>query len=307
MTPRPLDLLDLPILYRHRSEALSLDATRLLTRGNPLGAMGFMPYFNPARHIYSAINHEDGISMVGGVTHTKEESIARLLYLAPLPALTHPGLSALIENLTVQAANWGAYHLLAEVDETSDVFPAMRSAGFSVYAWQRIWNLSEVPIGENATIWAKADPLRLTAIQSLYHYIVPPLLQPIEPTPRQVSGLVYIEGARGYATITSGLRGIIITPLIHPETANVPQLLTGLLQTLTRRRNRPVYLCVRSYQAWLEPALEDLGAKASPRQAVMVKHLARLIKEEQNVRAAQPATAIPASQITHVQTKQQEK
>ena len=48
-------------------------------------------------------------------------------------------------------------------------------------------------------------------------------------------------------------------------------------------------MCVRSYQAWLEPVLEDLGAKAADRQAIMVKHLARLVKEEQAVMAKQPA------------------
>jgi hypothetical protein len=30
---------------------------------------------------------------------------------------------------------------------------------------------------------------------------------------------------------------------------------------------------VRSYQAWLETAIEDLGAEAGPRQAVMAKQL----------------------------------
>jgi hypothetical protein len=35
-----------------------------------------------------------------------------------------------------------------------------------------------------------------------------------------------------------------------------------------------VYVCIRSYQSWLEAAMEDLGAEAGPKQAVMVKHLA---------------------------------
>jgi hypothetical protein len=39
---------------------------------------------------------------------------------------------------------------------------------------------------------------------------------------------------------------------------------------------RPVYLAVRSYQAWLEHALEDAQAQVSPRQALMVKHLVKL-------------------------------
>jgi hypothetical protein len=50
-----------------------------------------------------------------------------------------------------------------------------------------------------------------------------------------------------------------------------------------------VHVCVRSYQAWLEPVLADLGAKPGQRQAVMVKHLARLVKDPAVARATQPA------------------
>ena len=67
MTPRPLDLLDLPTLYRYRAEAVSLDSARMLTRGNPLGAAGFMSYFNLARHLYTAVSQENGATMLGGV------------------------------------------------------------------------------------------------------------------------------------------------------------------------------------------------------------------------------------------------
>jgi hypothetical protein len=36
---------------------------------------------------------------------------------------------------------------------------------------------------------------------------------------------------------------------------------------------RPVYISIRSYQAWLESFLAESGAKSGPRQALMVKHL----------------------------------
>ena len=77
-------------------------------------------------------------------------------------------------------------------------------------------------------------------------------------------------------------------PLIHPEVADVSAKIVSLVNHLPDRRNRPVYLCVRSYQAWLEPALEDLSAHTGERQAVMVKHLTRLVRDEQNVLVTQP-------------------
>jgi hypothetical protein len=295
MPPRPLDLLDLPILYRYRAEAISLDTTRLLTRGNPLSAVGLMAYLNPARHLYSAINPLNGTSLLGGVTHLSGDPFARLLYLAPLSALTHPDLPSLIENLAAEAGNWGAFHILAEADEDSDAFPALRAAGFSVYAWQRIWDLSEIPLDGGSRLWQKASATSLPAIQSLFHQIVPPLLHPIEPMPKRALGLVCNDGIKGYVQISYGLAGILFSPLIHPEATGVTEKLVSLLNHLPDRRSRPVYLCMRSYQAWLEPALQDLGARPGPRQAVMVKHLTRLVKDEQAVLATQPARVVPAS------------
>jgi hypothetical protein len=61
---------------------------------------------------------------------------------------------------------------------------------------------------------------------------------------------------------------------------------------------------VRSYQAWLEPVLADLGARAGERQAVMVKHLARLIKDEQTLRAAQPTgVSVQPSRVSRYQNR----
>ncbi len=302
--PRPLDLLDLPSLYRYRGEALSLDSVRLLTRGNPLSAAGLVAYFNPARHIYSAVNAIDGDVLLGGIIHTQGDSFARLLYLAPQRHLTHPNLPPLIEHLASEAGTWGAFHILAEVDEDSDAFPALRAAGFSVYAWQRIWDISEIEANtEESVCWQKAQSPNLHAIQNLFHQIVPPLLQPVEPTPKRASGLVCNQGGMCYVRLSQGIAGSVLTPLIHPEATGVSDKIRALAGKIPYRNGRPIYLCVRSYQTWLEPVLADLGAKPGPKQAVMVKHLAHLVKKEQYARATQPGNAIPASHIRQAQAK----
>jgi len=132
MSIRPLALLDLPYLYSFREEAIGLDTARTLTRGNPLGAVGLFGYVNPVRHIYSAIiNGGDGQTVLGGIIHSRNETFAKLLYIAPSSQLNHPDLPALIEDLSAQAGAWGAFHVLAEVDETSDAFVALRKSGFS--------------------------------------------------------------------------------------------------------------------------------------------------------------------------------
>jgi hypothetical protein len=310
MPIRPLALLDLPYLYSFRDEAIGLDTARTLTRGNPLGAVGLFAYVNPARHIYSAIANGEKDSVLGGIIHSRDETFAKLLYLAPSSQLGHPNLPELLENLSAQAGEWGAFHVLAEVDENSEAFVPLRKAGFSVYAWQRMWETTEV--AESASIshagqaikpeaWTRARSIHLPAIQSLYHQIVPPLLQPVEPQPKTSIGWISNDGAKCYVGVTDGVYGIVLMPLIHPEARDVGAKLALLINNLSDRKNRPVYVCVRSYQAWLEPVLADLGAKAGQRQAVMVKHLAHLVKDAAVARATQPTgVSVQPSQASPV-------
>jgi hypothetical protein len=300
MSIRPLALLDLPYVYSFREEAIGLDTVRMLTRGNPLSAVGLFGYVNPVRHIYSAIVNSEGESVLGGIIHSRNDPFAKLLYIAPLSQLNHPDLPELIENLSVQAGNWGAFHVLAEVDEMSDAFVALRKAGFSVYAWQRMWNVSEITEAGSGSDWTRVKSVHLPSVQSLYHQIVPPLLHPFEPQPKFPTGWICNEGVKCYVSMVHGVYGIVLTPLIHPEATDVSKKLASLINNLPDRRNRPVYLCVRSYQAWLEPVLSDLGAQGADRQAVMVKHLARIIKEEQTVPAVHSGARVQPSQVSRV-------
>ncbi len=305
MTVRPLDLRDLPHLYHFRDEVVSLDTVRTLTRGHPLGASGLLAYINPVRHIYSAIADSEDRCLMGGITQARGESFAKLLYLAPATHLDHPELPALMENLSAEAGSWGAFHILAEVGETHEAFVALRSAGYSVYAWQRMWDVSTVSPVSASSSWKRVTSVDLPAVQTLYHQIVPPLLQPLEPLPQRQIGLICNEGVKCYVGLSTGLAGIVLTPLIHPEATQVSAKLTSLIHNLPNRGGRQVYLCVRSYQAWLEPVLEDLGAHTSERQAVMVKHLTRLVKDEQMVKAVQPATvSVQPSRVSGMQKQE---
>lgn len=292
MSVRSFDLRDLPLIYQYRNEAISLDTLRLLTRGNPLGALSLVAYIDPRRHVYSAVATDEGTTLLGSITQINGEASARLLYVAPASCLNHPALPTLIEHLIAEAGTWGALHVLAEVEETSEAFPSLRRAGFSVYAWQRLWEVSSLARASESSAWTRARAFHLPALQSLYHQIVPPLLQAIEPPPKRAAGFICCgEPLRGYVNMASGQMGIVLTPLIHPEIAAVGQKLTALVGALPHRDERPIYLCVRSYQAWLEPVLEDLGALSGPRQAVMVKHVARPVREEQTARVVKPSTA----------------
>jgi len=301
MSIRPLAIFDLPYLYSFRDQSIGLDTARTLTRGNPLGAVGLFAYVNPVRHIYSAIVNGERESVLGGIIHSREDTFAKLLFIAPSSQLDHPALPELIESLSAQAGSWGAFHVLAEVDERSDVFVALRRAGFSVYAWQRMWDVSEITEVNSSFEWKRVKPVHTQMVQSLYHQIVPPLLQPIEPQPRTGLGWMCNEGEKCYISAMQGAYGIVLSPLIHPEATNVSEKLASLISNLPDRRNRPVYVSVRSYQAWLEPVLADLGAKGADRQAVMVKHLTHLVKEAQTSPAVPSGVSIQPSRVSRAQ------
>jgi hypothetical protein len=300
MSIRSLDFLDLPTITRYRNDVLTLDSARALTRGHPLGAMGLLAYINPARHLYAAISNGGETTLLGGIIHTRGETFAKLLYLAPSTHLNDPQLPELIEHLTKQAGEWKAFHVLAEIDETSKVFPALRTSGFSVYAWQRLWDVSQIQKTEsiNRSGWKRMKSIHLPAIHNLHYQIVPQLLHPIEPAPNSTQGFVH-EELKCFANITSGMYGVVLTPLIHPHEEDAAEKIISLLNVVPNG-NRKIYLNVRSYQTWLEPVLEDLGAKASQRQAVMVKHLVRLVKEGQSARVVPNNVGVQTSRISRM-------
>ncbi|MGA2490827.1 MAG: hypothetical protein ABSF99_11720 [Anaerolineales bacterium] len=305
MLVRPLDVLDLPLLSRYRRDMLSLDSARILTRGNPLSAMALLSYLDPRHHIYTAVASENGSSLMGQVTLHEEETSARMTFLAPaenLDGLTLP----LLEHLVTQVGEWGAFHLLAEVDEDSPAFRLLRQAGFAMYAWQRIWKLPASDPSDNKDIWRQASETDWPAIQSLYGQIVPALLHPVEALPKQRLGLVCSEGnLQAYVAVNSGPKGIWIQPIVPPDSDCVSEQLAGLINAVPDWHDRHIYVCVRSYQAWLESVLEDLGGQASPRQAVMVKRLAKLQKVEEKVSAMDKVLIKPTAPVTRVVTSQE--
>jgi hypothetical protein len=299
MIVRPLDLLDISSLPRYRNKVLPLYNARILTRGNPLGAMAMLSYLDPRRYIYTAIASNEGDSLMGQVILNTDETSARLTFMAPLENINGLTLT-LLDHLSMQAGEWKAFHLLAEADENSPVFRSLRQSGFAVYAWQRIWKLPRRDQNRDTGTWHQVNEIDWPAVQSLHGQIVPPLIQPVDTLPKQASGLVCrSEGQlQAYVTVTRGPRGVWYQPLVPPDCDCGPERLSGL----SGSGNRPVYVCVRSYQAWLETALEDLGAEAGPRQAVMVRRLVKTIKEQQPISVMEKvlAKAKPAAPVSRI-------
>jgi hypothetical protein len=282
MTIRPFDWRDLRILYRYRQHGIFLDSALALTRGSmlvPLGAL--LSYFAPATGIFTYLceqsDHREA-PLLGQVKHSSGSSSARLSFLAPESMLESASLPTLLDQVAYQIGMRGAFHVLAEVNDGCNAFEALRQAGFAIYARQHIWVLRGVAEGEpKQTGWCVCEEGDLSGVLMLYNDLVPGLVQQIEPPPKDRGrGLVYRQDGevKAYVELKYGMRGIWVQPYVHPDIEGFAGRLANLVESLPNRRSRPVYVCVRSYQSWLESAVQETGAETFVRQAVMVRHLA---------------------------------
>ncbi len=280
MAVRPFDWRDLSALHRYRHHSVFLDSALVLTRGPMLVPAALFSYLAPSTGLFTCVyNGDQHPPLIGQVMHNAGSSLAHLTFLTPDEGLESPAIPDIVEYLSMLVGERGAFRLLAEVDEQSRVFEALRKACFAIYSRQRIWQITSQwsNQNDNDTSWRVATGRDTIAIRSLYNNLVPGLVQQVEPFNMQPPrGLVYEqeEDLLAYVELRYGYRGIWAQPFVHPDAEDILDRFIELLQNLPNRRSRPVYLCIRSYQSWLESAVEELGAEAGPRQAVMVKHLA---------------------------------
>lgn len=264
-------------MLRHRDQILPLDHARLLTHGSPLGLATLLVPLSLSSASYTAVatQTQPRLNLIGQAIYNAGERSARLEYMLPASASGSPALLGLLDELSSQAGALGATSILAEVAPDDPAFESMRRCGFSVFAWQHIWQFPPAAAGNGASSrWESARSLDEFAVRGLFAALVPPLVQSAEPFNPARSGYVYRQ--RGdllaYAAQTVGPRGVYLQPIIHPDVEDAPALMASLLEQMPT--GRPLYLALRSYQAWLTPALEQLGGQPSPRQALLVKHLA---------------------------------
>jgi hypothetical protein len=121
------------------------------------------------------------------------------------------------------------------------------------------------------------------AVSTLYSNIVPRLVQQVEPGPRHIErGYVLEHGGElvAYLDVRRGPQGIWVEPFLHPEAYDLSEaVLTACLQLVPSRHEKPLYLCVRRYQDWLQAVMARAGFESLGSQAVMVKRLVVRLSE----------------------------
>jgi len=281
MIVRPFDWRDLPSLHRFRHYSVFLDSALVLTRGPMLVPGALLSYLAPGVGVFTCVlnGDESGESaLIGQFIHSLGSQFAHLTFMTPDSALESSAVLDLLEHMGIMAGERGSMRLIADVDERTQAFEALRRGGFAIYSRQRIWQLG-LPLSKvtRSNAWRVTRNRDTIAIRSLYNNLVPGLVQQVEPYAMQhPKGMVYYQDGEllAFVEFRYGHRGIWVQPFVHPDAEVVAEHLIDLLQKIPNRFSRPVYICVRSYQSWLESTIEDLGAEAGPRQAVMVKHLA---------------------------------
>lgn len=285
---RPFDWRDLPLLHRVRREGLCFHSQVAFTCGPQPLQNALLDSLTPGRSECTIVvrDRQDGApDLIGQVNHPYQERVARLTFVGPADALQTDAGGHLLDALASSVGRRGAHNLVAEVDEHSPAFESLRLAGFAIYARQRLWQCLPkdlpAPSPEHHPLWELERDVDHTAIGGLYQNLVPALVQQVEPDPVAArKGLVFYQDGEllGYADIDKGPHGVWLHPFIHPAIEESEAMILGLLHAVSADDHRPVFLCVRSYQGWMNAKLSWMGIQQWVDQAVMVKRLAARVR-----------------------------
>ena len=288
---RSFDWRDVGLVKTLADRGVCLDSETGLTQGNhPLqqALLAYlMPMAGPPTFIWRGDGNGAGPPVVfGQLRHRLGEEHARLLYVAPTGAEDGAGWLPLLERLMIEAGERRAQNLLAEVNEKSPEYEALREAGFAIYARQSLWRLAP---GTAPATAVEPAPVRaatradVIAVSTLYSNIVPRLVQQVEPGPRHIErGYVLDHGGElvAYLDVRRGPQGIWVEPFLHPEAYDLSEaVLTACLHLVPSRKEKPLYICVRRYQDWLQEVVARVGFEAIGSQVVMVKRLVVRVSE----------------------------
>jgi hypothetical protein len=313
---RSFDWRDVGLVKTLAEHGVGFDSETGLTQGShPLqqALLAYlMPMAGPPPTLIWRPDRTNGHSPVfGQLRHRLGEEQAWVLYMSPSADRAPGGWQQVIERLAVEAGERRAQNLLAEVNEKSPEFDALRQAGFAIYARQSLWRL---PAGYDPAGLPLAAPAPLRAatradgisVATLYSNVVPRLVQQVEPGPSHVErGYVLADGGEllAYLDVRRGPLGIWVEPVLHPEAYDQSEaVLCACLQLVPSRKEKPLYVCVRRYQDWLQEVVARVGFESLGSQAVMVKRLAVRLSEPVlkpvTVVDGHVATPIPTAQLT---------
>lgn len=299
---RSFDWRDISLVRQLSDQGTCLDSITRLTRDAQPIQSALLAYLMPGAAAPTLVWRAGAAAGFGQLRHRPGEELARALFVAPAWSPDNPAWLPLVEQLAAEAGARGGHNLIAEVDEASGEFEALRLAGFAIYARQTVWRLSgALPPAGGAGGGAARPASRADAfaVATLYANLVPRLVQQVEPAPRPGQGFVFERAGQlvAFLDVRRGPIGLWVEPYVHPEAFDLSaEILAAALPQLAGggRAGRPIYVCVRRYQDWLQEILQAAGFECLGSQAVMVKRLAVRVAEA----ALKPLPALEAGAST---------
>ncbi|MGA2111872.1 MAG: hypothetical protein ABSG98_06950 [Anaerolineales bacterium] len=299
---RLFELRDLGSLYRLAGQGICLDTRAAFTQeAHPLQWAVWGRLLPGTRTRTLFWEGPEGAMAFAQMHQGNGSPLARLTYLTPREIIASAQATDVIEGALAEAGRSGAHHLLAEAEEGSELFGFLRRQCFGVYARQELWRQDQAlsPAGEFPGILRPEFPSDQPQCHALCLAVVPGLVQQVEAAPWPERGWVLVQEGElvGYFRLFPGDRGAWVEPFFHPAARGVAEAMQSLLCSLRPRPERPVYVCVRSYQDWLGPILQHAGLRLCGEQAVLVRRIVVPIAEssemilssiEKNVTRATP-------------------
>lgn len=289
---------DYGALNTARHHALFLHNQSVLTRGTAAlirrALLAPLCSFTGTHTVVSA-----GDGLVLQAQRFAGRSLAALVFLAPQAAANGAVLTGAVEYMLKQLGPHGVQGIFAELDEHSAANAALQQAGLSVQGHQRMWRLTNMPpAGSDNLLWQPQLSRHALAVRLLRNSLVPAHMQHLDCGSADMrDSLVLYESGQlaAFADVQRGPKGIWVQLLIEPGRALADRLMALMLH-LRPRPSRPVYVCVRAHQDWLEPVLEGLDAQPGPRQAVLVRRMVQPVKVKDLQKIAK-AAGVEASTI----------
>lgn len=290
---RTMTIVDLPLIRRLTANGTVLDSELGLTRDARGPNSLLLSSLLFPRGVYTLVSRSENQQVVGQFRYRPDDLNAHIVYIAPsLDGNSEDTIWLnILDAMTREAGKHGAHSLVAEVETSSHLFETLRTARFSTYARQIIWRHDAIDINKaDCDIeLAEGTTNDQIGIMSLINNTVPTMLQQIAAPPSDMDGLVYRREGRieAYIGVSEGANGVYLLPFIHPDMlGKADAIIQAAVAQTDRCAKVPIYVCVRSYQNWLNDTLAELGFEEWIEQAVMVKQLTAGIRHPEFAKIA---------------------
>jgi len=215
---------------------------------------------------------------------------ARLNWILPLGLTEKDPLPELLDNLAMEAGLRGAKFMLASTRVDSCLFETLRRAGYCLYGWQSIWEISRnfVKTHSQQATWFKPDSLDAFELTKLQHKLLSPATQSVTAFAVQTLpdfALKIDNVLKGYARVNCFNNKVLIAPVFVNNLEDLENILAFLKNEFFPSIDK-IYLLQTADSGWLTADLEKIGTRLTHREELLVKHFAAVQK-------------LPAAELNH--------